>query len=258
MIKNKHIDFIDGYLAGLSDIDGVENREFINRVFLINSGTLNIEKSIEHFFDHMKKVTTIKRETYSSICGVDNFIENMLLVNPFGVLTEVNKKIFSEDTLINYRKYVTSHLSDYIDFAFESEGIDFLSKGEIHFALMQNAKKYFIVLVIRKKDVSIFFVFFRKNYSKKQFETWYKELVQNYQLKTQEIRDREKVRNSIKDDEVLKNGLTYKINKEIIEPVIKRAIEMGYLDEMSKNTLLQYFPITKVSEIEKVLLDTEE
>jgi hypothetical protein len=251
IIENKYIYFIDGYLAGLNDIDGIEKREFIARAFLIKSNTINLEKNIKLYFDDMDEVKIIKKIKYSKVYAKDYFLEKMLLVNPFGILHKADDVKKYQDTLNNYRKYVVFHLCDYIDFVFEEEGVDFLTKGEAYFALGENKNQNFIVLVIRKNNISLFFILFRKSYNKKQFETWYKDTIEYHQVKTEKYRIRQE-RDSRKDDDICENGLTVKINRDIIEPLIKQAIEIGYFDEESKNILLKYFSNEKIIELEEV------
>lgn len=252
IVENRLINFIDGYLAGLNDIDGTKKQEFITRAFLIKSDTVNLEKNIKLYFDYMDEVKILKKIKYSPVYGKEYFLEKMLLINPFGILYEADNRKIHQDTLNNYRKYVVFHLNDYVDFTFEDEGIDFLTKGEMHFVLMENKNENFIVLVIKKKDISFFFVFFRKNYNKKQFETWYKKLIKYHQLKTKEYRIRQQEKDSRRDDDVCPNGLTVKINRDIIDPLIKQAIEIGYFEEESKKILLKYFSNERIIEMEEV------
>lgn len=181
VLNNKFTTFIDGYLAGVNDIDGEEKNEYTSRVFLIDSENIDEEAEIKILFKHMKKVKILKSKNYSSTHGLEQFFAKMILVDPFSVSKGSHGDEIPKNTIDTYRNYVVFHLCDYIEFVFDEEGIDFLETNEIRLTLMENSNENFIALVIRRKTLSLYFVFFREFYCESDFEHLYDDLAEGFE-----------------------------------------------------------------------------
>lgn len=251
ILENKRIAFIDGYLNALADIDCTQDKN-LTRAFMKKKDGSTIKKFLKEKFLYTDNLSFIKEITYRNSTGLYYFLENMILPNLCFLSSPSKNQERIREEQDNYRKYIISHLMDYIDFAFEGIGIYSVLK-DITISLLECDKNSFIVLAIKKEDFELLLVFLKKNLNHKEFALWFDKLTKYYEGKT-----KEKSPNKIlKDNDILSNGLTVKVGKEVFEPLMRKAIENGYLDEVSKKTLLKYFPIEKIEELEKVLFEKE-
>lgn len=250
-INNKYIKHIKGYFDALDDISG-KQREFTTKVAFISSESDDLLFYIKEFYSYLENPIIIKKRKYANSYGIGIFFKKLLLINPFLMLDVSNQKQkISENILNNYRDYVIFHLNDYINMSFEAEGVNWKSKKEIElFLLKDNKNKNCIVLSLYRENIKLFIFFFRKNYDNEEFSQWFDDLLDNKKI-DEYIKERAQKKTYY--DSVCENGLTIEENNEIFDPIVEKAIKIGYIDKEAKNTLLKYFSNEKIIELEKAL-----
>jgi len=245
--NNTHVIFIDGYLSALTDMDDNQG-EHITRAFMKKSDDSKLQDFMKEKFIYMDNINLIKEMSYSNSIGLYYFLENMVLLNPCNFFKSSDNKQKICEQKDNHRRYVISHLMDYLDFAFEDAEIENAKREHIRISLLDHNKTSFIVLTIKRKNIELFLVFFKNNLNNKNFIQWFDMLIKHYEDKTKEHFSKKVA----VDNDICENGLTVKVNRDIFEPLIKKAIEIGYFEEESKRTLLKYFSNKKITELEKV------
>jgi len=249
ILKNKNIIFLDGYLSALSDMECPQGKNVI-RAFIKNIDEKKIQHYLKEKFIYMNDIELIKEKRYHKSRGLYCFLEKMILLDSC-VFEEHPAKTKAMSILQNnYRRYIISHLMDYIDFVFEEVG-DEINQKDIIISLLSNDNKNFISLAIKGNHVELFLIFFRDEFDREEFIQYFDRLIQYCQDNLKEYSSEEKVNN----DNILANGLSLKEGKEIFEPLVKKAIKLGYLDEESKKIIRKYFSEEKINEFEKALFD---
>ena len=56
----------------------------------------------------------------------------------------------------------------------------------------------------------------------------------------------------INDNTMMKNGLSFRVGIDIIEPIIKKAMKVGYFDEKSITVLSQYLNDEEIEKMKKI------
>jgi len=248
--ENKHIKHLKGYLDALDDINGGQ-REFTTTIDMIKSKSSNAIQEIEFLSEGFKNLQIIKSEKYLESHYISFLLEKLILYKPFyGLYDLKNETIIPNTILEQYKKYVIFHLEDYIDFALlELYEKPIVIKGNSEILLLSNNEKVFIALVISVDKFRIILRFFGKDFSREQYLQWFNEVVEynsSEQLKLP-------ISKKMEDNEICKNGLTLKVNKEIIDPIFEIAKKRGFFSEDERKILGSYFKEEKIQKFEKVL-----
>jgi len=182
--NNSYIQFINGYLDSLCDIDG-EQREFSASFSMIQSDKISLESEFKSAFEFMEDIEIIQDIVYKNSYGITYFLEKLLLVKPFKGLYETSSDVYiPQEVVQTYRDYIIFHLQDFFDFAFEEveEGLS-LNNFDIQLLLVKyknnrdNSIGYFISITKEVKNVKQFLNFYRNNYTEKDFLKLFDEII---------------------------------------------------------------------------------
>jgi len=171
IIKNSKIDFINGYLEALTDIDGEQREFFATSKMLHSSNNSSCISELKELFQFIVEPKIIKTKEYNNDYVLTSLLQKLLLIKPF------NAKKVSLDTLEEYRNYVVFHLTDFFDFAFEEEGIKLEDTKKINVLCVNDNSESFIVLKIINKNTKLFVLFFREKYSEAEIENWFDKII---------------------------------------------------------------------------------
>jgi len=175
MVQNKQIRYIQGYLDALSDISG-KQREFYTRLFLLENNEESIEEKLKTLLDIELMINVVDEKNYKDI-HINYFLEKLILFKPFSGLYEGSKKFtFPPEVLKEYKDYILFHLSDYVDFAFEDENIEYPYKSDMYFMLLEQNNKLFIALVQKVQDKELIWVFWQNLYTQDEVKKLFLEV----------------------------------------------------------------------------------
>ena len=149
-IENKWSNHINGYLDAISDLDAAQREISIGAGYIVSTEN-NISEFLKLIFEDENESIVIKQKTYNGY-SIEFFLEKLLLIKPFSGLYNLHIEYKLPSSLIDeYRHYIIFHLSDYIDFAYEEEGINCVGKNEIQLTLLKKDDDFFISLQKSKK-----------------------------------------------------------------------------------------------------------
>jgi len=182
---NSYVTFIGGYLDSLADIDGSQ-REFYLSFNMIKSKNISIDSKFKIAFSFMEDIEILKQIEYKDECCFTHFLEKLLLIKPFKGLYELSDDVqISNDVVKTYRDYIIFHLEDYLDFALEEEENKLsLNTTTMNLLLLKyknnrdDSISYFISIQRDVKDITQFINFYRDGYAKKDFSTFFNEIVE--------------------------------------------------------------------------------
>ena len=173
------IKHLNGYFTALDDINGGQN-EFTTRAILIQSDD-NILNELKFFtIKDIKNLEIIKKKAYKDAYGVSDFLKLLILPKPFsGLYPPWNSHIILDEKLKLYKDYCIGHITDYINFSFMEEGIDFYDvlQDDIYLLLVEREGEYFIALRIEQNNIKMFLFFYRKLYQEKDFIELFEKIV---------------------------------------------------------------------------------
>ena len=171
-LNNRGIGFIRGYLDALSDINGGQ-REFIMRLFLLEKNEESIENKLKTLLE--MNTTVLDTKNYKKM-SINCFLRKLIAFKPFsGLYPNSKQHTLPNEVLKEYQDYILFHLSDYIDFALDEEGIDYPYKSDIDLMLLEDSDKAFIVLVQKVKDRELIWIFFYNSYKKEKITHLFKD-----------------------------------------------------------------------------------
>lgn len=245
--NNRWILHINGYLDAISDID-ISLHELSMGVGYIADKEKSIENLLKPILALKKVPKIIKIKDYVSY-SLDYLLEKLLLVRPFEGLYQKRESDVAEDIVDKYRHSIIFHLSDYIDFVFEEDGIDISGKHPIQLLLLEAENKYFIALHINIKNNHLIFYFSRKSFNLDDFIDWFNAAAFHHEQKEAE---RKKENEMYEHDTSPFHNFT---NDEVdeIKKIIDEAVEKGHLNKKMKRQLSKYITEEKIIEFEKSL-----
>jgi hypothetical protein len=212
------IDFIDGYLDALSDI----NASASMRIFLDNTSS-NAEVFLKKHFQHSQDYQAIKEVSCKNCLRNFSLLEEIIVMDSF-----------SDDI----KRYILSHLSDYIDFAFdENKCENFSSDNTI--VLLDSPSSMAIVSFVKKNDCQIILCVCSSN--------------NQHQLdkRFEKILDICTAREQVASDNIpFENGLSEEENEQIVKPILHRSLKSKSLSKTDKLTLVQYIGRDRTEEFE--------
>lgn len=178
IINNSKIDFINGYLEALTDIDGEQREFFATSKMLYSLRENDYLLELKELFQFIVEPKIIKQKEYSDDYILTSLLQKLLLIKPFG------SNQVSSDILEEYRNYVIFHLTDFFDFVFEEEGIKLEDTKKINVLCVNDNNESFIVLIISSKNTKLFMLFFRERYSDIEIENWFDKIVESSEVKS--------------------------------------------------------------------------
>lgn len=150
-VNNKFInkvEFLNGFLNGLSIIDGSINQFFSRLFFLELKGAINIS-DINHFFaPHI--VYEIKKEIHIDSCWEKEFemgIRECILYSPVGLVDST--------AILNRKRYISFKIMDMINF------IELHKYGDIslHIIEAESESEYSKFFILSTENVHLVFLF---------------------------------------------------------------------------------------------------
>lgn len=174
IIENKNTCFINGYLEAMSDIEGPKHSGVFATSRMLISCYNDLQKELSFAFNNVYGAEIIKGKKFNHPYAHEILFKKLILQKPFG-----GSKI-KLDVLRDYRDYIIFHLVDYIDFAFDAEGVTQDATKNIILYLIKNSDRCCISLVIAVQDYKFIFLFTRKDFNEEQFSKWYHEILTYY------------------------------------------------------------------------------
>jgi hypothetical protein len=178
IIINKYVQHLKGYLDAIDDINGSQ-REFYSTVDMISTASNDILHTLKFLSDNFTDLKIIKREVFSKSYGISHILEKLIFIRPFsGLYEEDCSSNIPNDCTEQYKKYAIFHIEDYIDFSLiEQFGKASVTPRTIEILLIENKKTILIAIVIHIDDIKIILRFYRNNFSKKEFEEWFGQII---------------------------------------------------------------------------------
>lgn len=191
-LNNDYIKHIKGYLNALDNISGMQN-EFDTKILLISSQNKDSISEIKTFYTFLDEPKIIKEKKYFKCYGISIFLYKLLLIKPFSKFKEYEE---NHNMSSKYKDYILFNLSDYIDMAFEDEGVNWKSLREVEILLLKDKNHNCIAVTYTRENIKLFMFFFRKNYDDNQFLLWFDEIIDSIEIKFNEL-NKKRIRKNI-------------------------------------------------------------
>jgi hypothetical protein len=202
------IEFIDGYLQALSDL----NIGLTMRIFLDNTCT-NAEVFLKKHFQHSQDYRTIKEVSCKKCLCNFSLLKEMVTIDSF-----------SSDT----QGYILDHLSDYLDFVFDENKCKNISSDKT-VSLLDSPSSMAIVSFIKKDDCQIVLCVFSSN-NEHQLDNRFEKI-----LDICTTQKKVYIENA-----PFANGLSKEENERILKPILHKSMETKSLSKEDKKILVKY------------------
>jgi hypothetical protein len=202
------IEFIDGYLQALSDL----NAGLTMRIFLDNT-CANAEVFLKKHFPYSQDYRTIKEVSCKKCLCNFSLLKEMVAIDSFSS---------------NTKGYILDHLSDYIDFVFDENKCKSISSDNT-VSLLDRLSSMAIVSFIKNDDCQIVLCVFSSN-NEHQLDKRFEKILDI-------CTTQKKVSN---ENTPFENGLSKEENERIIKPIIQRSLETKSLSKEEKKILVKY------------------
>jgi hypothetical protein len=199
------------------------------RVFLDNTCN-DAEIFLQKYFQHSQKYQVIKKISCKNCLHDFSLLEEIVILDSF-----------SCDT----KRYVLSHLSDYMDFLFDENKCESLSSDNT-ITLLRSSDSMAIVSFFKRNDCQIILCVFSTN-NKHQLDKKFERILDICTIKEQKV----------SDNSPFENGLSKEENEQIIIPILHRSIKSKSLSKEDKIILLEYVGSKRTEDFESYIQTME-